>query len=100
MTITDKIRQWGIDKGITAAGTTATVASQFNKTLEEVEELKMAILFQDFEETTDAIGDIAVTLILLSELRGVSFEECLQTAYNVISKRTGKIVDGVFVKDI
>lgn len=26
-------------------------------------------------------------------------DECLEEAYNVISKRTGKMVDGVFVKD-
>ena len=26
-------------------------------------------------------------------------EDCLESAYNVISKRTGKMVDGVFVKD-
>lgn len=30
---------------------------------------------------------------------GVNIETCLQAAYDVISKRTGKIVDGVFVKD-
>ena len=25
--------------------------------------------------------------------------ECLETAYTVISKRTGKMIDGTFVKD-
>ena len=38
-------------------------------------------------------------LILLSEIIGVPFEECLSIAYGVISNRTGQMVDGVFVKD-
>jgi len=25
--------------------------------------------------------------------------ECLESAYNIISKRTGKMIDGKFVKD-
>lgn len=29
---------------------------------------------------------------------GFTLQQCLQTAYDVISKRTGKTVDGVFVK--
>jgi len=29
----------------------------------------------------------------------VPFEECLESAYNVIKSRTGKMIDGVFVKD-
>jgi hypothetical protein len=29
----------------------------------------------------------------------VSLIDCLESAYNVISKRTGKMVDGQFVKD-
>jgi hypothetical protein len=29
---------------------------------------------------------------------GFSLEECLQMAYDTISKRSGKMIDGVFVK--
>ncbi|MFK8242836.1 MULTISPECIES: hypothetical protein [unclassified Facklamia] len=41
----------------------------------------------------------------LKDLRGIALsldlnlKECLQSAYDVISKRTGKTVDGVFIKD-
>ncbi|MBR7928236.1 hypothetical protein KBI51_08685 [Aerococcaceae bacterium zg-ZUI334] len=41
----------------------------------------------------------------LKDLHGVALslnlnlKECLQSAYGVISKRTGKTVDGVFIKD-
>lgn len=37
--------------------------------------------------------------IAIAEVCGWTLEECLQVAYDVISKRTGKMVDGVFVKD-
>lgn len=40
-----------------------------------------------------------MVLILLAELIGVPFEECLQSAYNVIKNRTGRMIDGQFVKD-
>ena len=30
---------------------------------------------------------------------GLTIEECLQHAYDIISKRTGKMIDGTFVKD-
>jgi hypothetical protein len=32
-------------------------------------------------------------------MQGLTLEECLESAYNVISKRTGKMIDGQFVKD-
>ena len=50
-------------------------------------------------EIKDAIGDMTVVLIILADLCGLSHSDCLESAYNVISKRTGKMVDGVFVKD-
>ncbi len=32
-------------------------------------------------------------------MQGVSIVDCLQSAYNVIKDRTGKMIDGQFVKD-
>jgi hypothetical protein len=32
-------------------------------------------------------------------MQGVRLTDCLESAYNVISKRTGKMVGGQFVKD-
>lgn len=51
-------------------------------------------------EIKDGIGDSVVTLIGVCEMYGFTLEECLQQAYDVISKRTGKMVDGKFVKDL
>ena len=47
----------------------------------------------------DAIGDIFVTLVMQTQAWNCTMAECVEGAYNVISKRTGKMVDGVFVKD-
>lgn len=87
---------WAEQKGILANG---TPLAQCQKTFEEVEELELAILDSDKAETIDALGDILVTIIIQAELQGLNLVECLESAYNVISKRTGKMVDGTFVKD-
>jgi NTP pyrophosphatase (non-canonical NTP hydrolase) len=73
--------------------------SQAIKTLSEVEELLRAINSNDADEVKDAYGDILVTIILGAELSGLDIEDCLQSAYDIISKRTGKMINGQFVKD-
>ena len=93
------VRQWGIDKGIIGPNGRATEQAQLTKLIEEVEELTDAVCDNDLDEKIDAIGDCTVVLILLAEIIGVPFEECLSAAYHIISQRTGKMVGGVFVKD-
>ena len=93
------VREWGQSKGITGPNGKATMKSQFGKLIEEVEEINGAITTKNHPELIDGIGDSAVVLILLADLAGVRFEDCLRTAYGVISKRTGKMVGGTFVKD-
>jgi len=98
-TLINLVREWGTSREIIGANAKATLRSQFGKTIEEVNELDFAILNSDHDGITDGIGDTAVTLIMLSELHGVSFEDCLAFAYNEISSRTGKMVNGTFEKD-
>jgi NTP pyrophosphatase (non-canonical NTP hydrolase) len=93
------VRQWGEDKGITGPHAKATPQTQFDKLLEEVDETRRAIEAGDKVESKDGVGDCTVVLILLSELLGFRFEEALQAAYDIINKRTGKMVDGKFLKD-
>lgn len=90
------IEQWAEDKGILAK---ATPIKQALKTQEELTELCNAILDNDKHEIIDAIGDIVVTLIIQAKMQSVTIEECLNAAYDVISKRTGKMVNGQFLKD-
>jgi uncharacterized protein YabN with tetrapyrrole methylase and pyrophosphatase domain len=56
------------------------------------------LLIEQYEEIKDGIGDQIVTLIGVCEMYGFTLEECLQMAYDTISKRNGKMIDGIFVK--
>ena len=42
---------------------------------------------------------MVVVLTNLAHLNGTSIEHCIQSAYEVISKRQGKMINGTFVKD-
>lgn len=90
------INVWAIQKGIMSK---STPIKQHIKTLEEVTELLEALVDKNDHEIKDAIGDIIVTLIIQAYMNGTTINECLEQAYNVISKRTGKMENGVFVKD-
>ena len=57
------------------------------------------MLKDDKPEVIDAIGDMVVVLTNLAHLQGVTIEDCINSAYKVISKRTGKMINGTFVKD-
>ena len=92
----DLIRTWADEPGLYDKGDTKT---QYLKLMEEAGELGRAILKNDEPEFIDAIGDIVVVLTNLARLGGVSIETCIDSAYDVISKRTGKMVNGTFVKD-
>lgn len=87
---------WAKDKGILEK---SSPLKQHGKTEEEVAELKHALLTNDREELIDSLGDVLVTLIIQAELNGLDIEDCLEVAYNVISKRTGSMIEGIFVKD-
>ena len=104
--------EWAKEKGILEK---ATPFTQAKKTEEEVQELLEATehqqngekefinikgkLVNTEEECKDALGDILVTIIIGAEMQGLKLEDCLESAYNIISKRTGKMIDGQFVKN-
>ena len=90
------VEEWAQEKGIMSK---ATPMAQALKTLEECTELLTAIDNKDRDEIIDAMGDIMVTLIIQAKMQNVSLEACLESAYKIISKRTGKMVNGQFVKD-
>jgi len=92
----DLIREWANERGLYEHGDPKT---QSLKLVEEVGEICRATLKEDHDEVIDGIGDCVVVLTNLAELHGVSIEECIASAYGVISKRTGKMVNGTFKKD-
>jgi NTP pyrophosphatase (non-canonical NTP hydrolase) len=92
----ENIRQWADERGLYDKGDSKT---QLIKLQEEMGELAKATLENDKPEIIDAIGDMVVVLTNLAHLNEVHIETCIAEAYNVISKRTGKMVNGTFVKD-
>jgi NTP pyrophosphatase (non-canonical NTP hydrolase) len=92
----NNVEEWAADKGILEH---ATTLRQAEKTLEECQELICAILNEDREEIKLELGDVLVTLIIQAKMQNITIEECLQGAYDVISKRTGKMINGQFIKD-
>jgi hypothetical protein len=99
------VTEWGYDKGILP---NAPRMKQADKSQEELDELIEAIEKDDYDEAKDAIGDIIVTLIMQINLwqeeanareEVLNLATCLDAAYGIISKRTGNMVDGQFVKD-
>ena len=106
------VLEWAKEKGILDK---ATPIAQCQKTDEEVNELLEALHFQNnniqvfrnikgemvntSHEIKDALGDVLVTIIIQAKLQNVSLIDCLESAYDVISKRTGKMENGQFIKD-
>ena len=90
------IRDWAGERGLYTKGDKKT---QYAKLMEESGELARAILKDDQEEFVDAIGDMVVVLTNLAHLGGTTIEDCIDSAYKVISNRKGKMVNGTFVKD-
>lgn len=89
------IRKWAKERGIYDGGDAKT---QCVKLMEEAGELAKAIINNNFAEKKDAVGDMGVVLINLAELLGFTFEDAVQSAYDVIKNRQGKMINGSFVK--
>ena len=92
----DEIIQWGYARNIISPKNTP---KQFMKVTEELGELAEGINKDNQGQIKDSLGDILVTLIILSKDLDVDLSDCLRGAYDVIKDRTGKTVDGVFVKE-
>jgi len=92
----DLIRDWAATRGLYDSGNSHT---QYVKLQEEAGELAKALLTDDKPEIVDAIGDMVVVLTNLAHLQGYSIEYCIDEAYSVIAARTGKMINGTFVKD-
>lgn len=90
------IREWANERGLYEKG---DVKTQIIKLQEEIGELSKAILKEDADEFVDAIGDCVIVLTNLAKLGGYDIEDCINSAFNIINKRTGKMKNGTFVKN-
>ena len=92
----ENIRSWSAERDILKKG---DIKTQLIKLYEETGELAKAVLEKDKEEIIDAIGDSVVVLTNLAYFADTTIEECIDSAYREISNRTGKIMNGTFIKD-
>ena len=90
------IIDWAYERNIIDAKNTP---KQFMKVTEELGELAEGINKDNQGQIKDSLGDILVTLIILSRDLNVDLLDCLRGAYNVIKNRKGKTINGVFVKE-
>ena len=87
---------WAEKKGLLA---TTNSMPQTLKAVEEMGEVARAVLKEDHDNLVEEIGDVLVTLTLLANINGTCLNECFAAAYNKIKNRTGKTVNGTFIKD-
>ena len=92
----DLIRKWASERGLYKKGDPKTQAL---KLVEEVGETCRAILKGNQSDIEDGIGDAVVVLTNLAHLCNTDIEHCIESAYNEIKDRTGKMDNGTFKKD-
>jgi NTP pyrophosphatase (non-canonical NTP hydrolase) len=90
------VRNWAEDRGIYAKG---DVKTQYIKFQEECGELAKAIINNDDDEFIDAIGDCVIALTSVAKFKGLNIEDCINSAYAIIEKRTGQMKNGSFIKN-
>lgn len=100
--VKELVLEWADDKNLLHSENADT---QFGKFIEEVFEFKSEMDLDHFvygrvmnENTKLEMGDIFVTLIILCEDLEIDPVVCLEMAYEKISKRKGKTINGCFVK--
>ena len=94
VTLTENIKGWHHDRNLING---ATDKDQFAKLIQECGELSESICKD--RSVADDIGGIMVVLINIAARNNLNLNQCLDTAYNDIKDRKGRMVDGVFVKE-
>ena len=90
-----QVEQWSKDKNLDKGNPDR----QALKFYEEAGEVGAALSRNKLDDLKDGIGDTVVTLIILAQQHGWSLQECLQYAYDEISKRKGRTINGTFIKE-
>ena len=91
-----QVEDWASERGIDKP---ESATKQVMKAMEELGELSAGVNKLDREKQIDSLGDLQVVLIILAKQLGIDYIGSLESAYDVIKNRTGKTVDGVFIKD-
>lgn len=98
-----EVRKWAVAKGIFD---NSTPMDQMDKMIEESSELDDEVVQKQLgmphwsdEKIQGELGDVLVTCVIQAHFHGLSLQSCLQQALDKITKRTGQMIDGQFVKD-
>lgn len=91
-----EVISWGTERNLMKP---ENANKQFLKVIEEVGELASGVAKNNQAAIIDGMGDVLVTLIILSEQLGIDPVQCLESAYAEISNRKGTTVNGVFIKE-
>ncbi|MCE5045804.1 MazG-like family protein [Staphylococcus epidermidis] len=92
--LVEQVQLWSIDKDL-HKGNSDRQALKF---YEEAGEVAAALSRGQTDALKDGIGDTVVTLIILAQQHDMTLQECLQFAYDEIKGRTGRTVNGTFIK--
>jgi len=93
-----KVIQWSEARKIIP---NSTPIAQWKKGMEEMEELRDAIVANDLALAIDGVGDTVVCLINICALLDIDLVECLSVAYGEIKDRKGYMnEEGIFVKEV
>lgn len=92
----ENIEDWSVERNLNSQ----SPSKQLLKLVEEVGELSAAFNKRQLNAEIDSVGDILVVLTIYCQQRGLSIQNCLEAAYEQISDRKGKLVNGVFVKEV
>ena len=94
--LVQKVKEWGREKQINNRD------KQLIKTVEEVAEIahEFSRNKYDTKEVKDSIGDATVCLIILADMLGLDYRDCLAYAWEEIKDRKGKTISGTFVKEV
>ena len=110
----NNVIQWANDRNIIDG---STPIKQLDKTSEEFNELQRAVAVHEYlldaevypnehlvdafrKDIVDAYGDILVTLIISAHQQGIDLEDALASAWEEIRHRKGKLINGMFHKDV
>lgn len=96
--VVEDIMKWGREKGIN------NPTKQLNKLAEETLEARDALTLYTYYKDSEShlveeIGDIGVVWILLCQMLDIKPEDALKVAHNKNKDRTGKTINGSFVKE-
>lgn len=90
----DNVIGWHYDRNLIEG---STDKDQVLKLSQELGELSDSVC--KGQDIKDDIGDMLVVMLNIAERNGVVLAECLNSAWNDIKDRKGKMVDGIFVKE-